>query len=559
MLIETAGGQGDPNRLIVPLDWTRPGSESWQQVVLAVARLPARVNQSDPKFGGTIVLNPGGPSGSGIDLVRWSAKGIQEIVDGEKHFEILSFDPRGTKYTTPSTTCFGLDEDRDVWGTHNNDAGSADDGPFSLSVKWALARGISQLCDQTSLGVFPDGSNIRQYVSTAQVAHDMVKLTEAIDEELKNATALAALQSAAPRDQTVLSNARVPLLNYWGYSYGTFLGNTFASMFPHRIGRIILDGVVDVADYSASGWLTNLQDNDLVWDFFFQWCFEARSRCALYDVGFQSASDIQAKFTMFTHFLKDNPLSVAHDGRIYLLTYSLFQTAMHYASYGPYQLWPNLAVGIHQVMKGDYEAFMLRHTVFPFFSPLLHNYNILDPFNNSTFPYPPGYSHGLEASTAILCGDGDDITSDTKADFFNYVAELKNQSALVGPNWSQITLLCRHWPKSQRPADRNRFTGPFGSKLKDYQNDGRSSPIMFIGNTADPVTPLRNAVSMAKLHEGSKILVQNAPGHCSGVNIPSNCTWKAISDFFNHGALPENGTRCEVDWKPWDFVPPQFD
>ncbi|RMD40430.1 hypothetical protein DV735_g4689, partial [Chaetothyriales sp. CBS 134920] len=556
-------------RLLVPLDWNNPGSEPWQQVALAVVRLPATVNQSDPQFGGTIVLNPGGPSGSGVDLVRRSASGIQEIVDGEKHFEILAFDPRGTKYTTPTTACFPQDADRDRWTTHSNDAGSVDDGPFSLSVKWALVQGLGQLCDQTNLGVFPDGSNIRQYVSTLQVAYDLVRLTEVIDEELENATARARAQGQGPTDlhaatpppdQTVLVNARVPLLNYWGYSYGTFLGNTFASMFPNRIGRIILDGVVDSDDYSAAGWLTNLQDNHRVWEFFFQWCFEAGPACALYDPTFQNASDIEAEFKVFASFLQDNPLSVVHDGRVYILTYFGLQKAMHSASYGPYQLWPRLAAGIQQVVKGDYAGFHANISFFPFFPstpPLLENYNILDPFDNLT-SRPSGYPHVLEAQTAILCGDGDDISSDTKADFLDYVSELKNQSALVGPSWAQITLLCRHWPKSQRPLNRNRFTGPFGSQLQDYQDDGRSSPILFIGNTADPVTPLRNAVKMSRLHEGSKVLIQNSPGHCSGVSIPSNCTWTAISDFFNYGSLPENGTRCEIDAKPWDPVPPQF-
>jgi TAP-like protein len=75
---------------------------------------------------------------------------------------------------------------------------------------------------------------------------------------------------------------------------------------------------------------------------------------------------------------------------------------------------------------------------------------------------------------------------------------------------------------------------------------------LFIGNTADPVTPLRNAVKMAAGHEGATVLIQDAPGHCSGTTIPSNCTWNVIKDFFNYGKLPKNGTLCEVDWKPWD-------
>jgi TAP-like protein len=66
------------------------------------------------------------------------------------------------------------------------------------------------------------------------------------------------------------------------------------------------------------------------------------------------------------------------------------------------------------------------------------------------------------------------------------------------------------------------------------------------------VTPVRNAINMAKEHEGARVLVQDAPGHCSGQQIPSRCTWGVISDFFNHGRLPEEGKVCGVDQKPWD-------
>ena len=541
-------------RYLVPLDWTHLGLEKWKEVALAVARLPAKVNQSDPSFGGTVVLNPGGPSGSGVDLLRWAGRGIQEIIDGEKHFEILAFDPRGTKYSTPSTACFESDEDRELWMLQNSDVGSVDEGKFSLDVRWALLQGFSTLCDQTNLGVLPDGTNIRQYVSTSQVAYDMVKLTDAIAEEL---TYSLASQPRTTSSQQILSDYRVPVLNYWGYSYGTYLGNTYASMFAGRTGRMILDGVVDAPDYTATGWSSNLQDNDKVWDFFYQWCLDAGPACALYDDTIEKSSDLQAKLILFADFLRNNPMSIVDDGKVYLLTYSDLQATMHFASYGPYQVWPWLAISLQQLMQGNAEAFISLHQTSsssksPFFPQL--GDNILDPFNKHATPYPPGYSHGLEASTSILCGDGEDITSDTKADFLSYLSLLKNQSTLVGPNWAQITLSCRQWPNSQRPAKRNRFTGPFTSKWEEYQQDGRASPLLFIGNTADPVTPLRNAVKMAAQHENASVLIQNTPGHCSGVTIPSNCTWKAISDYFNYGKLPTNGTVCEVDWQPWDHI-----
>jgi hypothetical protein len=91
-----------------------------------------------------------------------------------------------------------------------------------------------------------DGPNIKQYMTTALVARDMLQIVE------KHATWVAKqlvkrqLPSDVPREEPDLA-VYVPeaaKLQYWGFSYGTFLGSTFASMFPDRVGRFVLDGVV---------------------------------------------------------------------------------------------------------------------------------------------------------------------------------------------------------------------------------------------------------------------------------------------------------------------------
>ena len=542
-------------RLTLALEWAAEPSNS-NEVILAVARLPAKVNESDPSFGGTVVLNPGGPSGSGVDIVRWVGPGVQEIIDGEKHFEILSFDPRGVKYTTPSSACFEEDADRDMYLLQSRAVGSVDDSEFSLNTKWALAQGLGQLCESSNLGNFPDGSNIRQYVSTALIARDMVNLTDAIEEHRLHA--LSSLKPETDKQKVMHEASKVPLLNYWGYSYGTYLGNTFASMFPDRIGRMILDGVVDAPDYTATGWTSNLQDNDKVWLKFFEWCFEAGPKCALYDSHVRSPNDLAFKLDEYMDHLQDNPLPLIYSDNIYQFTYFDLASQMHYASYGPHQIWPLLALGLSALIQGDPTTLLsltnsLTSSSTPSQPPTPPFIPLLSPFNNRTIPFPPGYPHGLEASTAILCGDGADITASSKPSYYQYLQLLKSESKLIGPIWAQITLWCRHWPASQRPAERNRFTGPWTSRLSYY--DSRASPLLFIGNTADPVTPLRNAFKMAAQHEGARVLVQDTPGHCSGTNIPSKCTWNVISEFFNSGKMPEHGSICGVDWKPWDQHP----
>lgn len=544
------------SRLLVPLDWQNSTTD--KQVTLAVARLAAKVDPSDSTFGGTIIVNPGGPGGSGVDLLMWSGAGIQEIVDGDKHFEILSFDPRGIHHTSPMASCFEEDGARSRFEIVDVSAGSVEDSASSLNTKWALAEGLGKLCSSTDAGVWPDGTDIRQYVSTLQVAYDMLHLTEVIEEErILSRYEVGVVTEAA---QQIVKTKPQPLLNYWGFSYGTYLGNTFASMFPDRIGRMILDGVVDASDYTASGWRTNLQDNHKVWRLFHQWCFEAGPRCLLNDNSTKEWTQIESKVDKFLNHLKSNPLSIVFRHRIYLLRYFDLEKLMHSASYAPWQVWPLLAQGLAALIQGDTSTFT---SLFEFSTWIPRPSNLpplqlLNPFNNHSAPYPPSYPSGLEASIAILCGDGEDITSESKSDYLSYLDELLDQSQLIGPVWAEITLHCRSWPKSARPSSRNRFTGPFGTKAHERgtgKDDG-TGLMLFIGNTADPVTPLQNAYKMAEGHEGKGVglLVQETPGHCSGVNIPSQCTWGVISRFFNNAELPERDKRCEIDWKPWDMV-----
>jgi pimeloyl-ACP methyl ester carboxylesterase len=303
-------------RLSVPLDWTN--ASNGNEVAIAVVKLPAKVPVTDSTFAGSIILNPGGPGGSGTDDLQYKGRTIQNIVDGDKHFEIISFDPRGVHRTTPSPICFKTNEARELFQEVNKFAGGAD-VRSSLDVKWALAQGFGDICRNTSHGIYPNGDDIKQFVSTALVAYDMVRLIDAIEKERIESSSYSVSSGQRRLGQSMSST---PLLNYWGFSYGTYLGNTFASMFPHRIGRMILDGNVDADDYAATGWSTNLVDNNLVWRKFFEWCFEAGSKCALFDRQAESSLSLHAKTIDLFEKVKSDPMPyVDSQGRIKVLTY----------------------------------------------------------------------------------------------------------------------------------------------------------------------------------------------------------------------------------------------
>ncbi|KAK5089962.1 hypothetical protein LTR05_000130 [Lithohypha guttulata] len=542
-------------RLLVPLDWTNSSNPNFAAV--ALTRVPAVVPRNDSTFAGSILINPGGPGGSGIDEVIWSGYGVRdEIVDnpGKQHWEIVGWDPRGVHHTTPGLTCFGSDWDRQIWQYRDWAVGQLGSNDHALDIKWATHESLANLCAESKIGKFEDDANMHQFVSTALTARDMVAIVDALQAEQKSLS--SSIQSANHVLQQPVRPEKPALLNYWGWSYGTYLGNTFASMFPNRVGRIILDGNVDPIDYTATGWLSNLYDNNKNLHWFYYSCFHAGKKCAFFDSNTTSLSDLEKKMHTLLNRLRNNPLAVAHNGSADLVTYDDMANLIHGAAYAPRYFWPDVAQVAQDLLNNNGTSIIkyLKSLQIPQSpntntptSPDDHKSLVL---NNETLPYPPDYSGGLEGAISILCGDGESLNGLTKHDWKQRFSQLNNQSAIAGPFWAAIPFMCQHWPSSLRPADQNRFKGPFQSRLADY--DERASPLLFIGNTADPVTPLRNAIGNSRHHEGSRVLTQDSPGHCAGPVNPSTCTFEVIRSFFANGTLPEIGKVCTIDGSPWD-------
>jgi len=192
--------------------------------------------------------------------------------------------------------------------------------------------------------------------------------------------------------------------------------------------------------------------------------------------------------------------------------------------YFPFATFRSLAQGLAELAAGNGTA------IFKMMTP--------SPFECSGDP-SNGLKNALEAEVAILCNDGEDIPSDLQSAQKHY--EAMSKMSEFGNRWASIRIHCAGWPKFPK----NHFQGPFEANT--------SHPILLIGNTADPVTPLWAANKMSLGFNNSIVLTQNSSGHCS-ISAPSLCTIKYVRQYFMDGTLPKPGTVCQPNLKPFDVV-----
>ncbi|KAK2765147.1 hypothetical protein FQN54_008846 [Arachnomyces sp. PD_36] len=197
--------------LDVPLDYTHPedGDLSLQLI---------KVNATKEPVLGSILFNPGGPGGSGVEDVAQKGHIYDEILGGQ--YDLIGFDPRGVGQTLPFICGLNWTEAPSAQQSHiqrRKEVVDQDIAEIFKSTGWDDAKFTAEGCYQAQQ---QNGS----YLSTAFVARDMLEIVDALGED--------------------------GMLRFWGQSYGTYLGQTFAAMFPDRIDRMVLDSVVDAPDYA---------------------------------------------------------------------------------------------------------------------------------------------------------------------------------------------------------------------------------------------------------------------------------------------------------------------
>lgn len=537
-------------RLLVPLDYNDPDPVA--QIALAVIRRPAKVPLTSSKYGGAVIINPGGPGGSGVAQQLTMGAYIQQVVDAGdgperadskgKFFDIISFDPRGVNHTTPTIACFPDNASRQRWDLQTTAEGLLGSSTGSLRSKWRRARAIAEGCS-ARLG------QLAEHVNTVPVARDIVSIIERHGEWRESHVKKLLHRNCPNAEESDVfkrlswKRGNEPLL-YWGFSYGTLLGSTFASMFPSRVERMALDGVVDADDYYSGSWMKNLEDTDKILANFYRYCSDAGpADCPLWRPDGPLA--IQKTHDHLLSAIRDDPLSVPGTSKRgpELITWTDIKLLVAYSVYSPLQFFPLLAELLEDLTHGngsqfaDYKTGNQLQLCTDRREPAGETCEV--PFSHACVL--PGWSP-YDVSSAVLCTDAapENVQFD-ESTFADYWATLQNQSSSMGDFWAQTRLSCAGWTARAKW----RAQTPIGSG-----GNATRHGILFIGNTYDPVTPLMNARRMAERFQGASLLQQDSEGHGS-FSEPSTCTAKTIRRYFQTREPAEAGLVCQPDRRPF--------
>jgi pimeloyl-ACP methyl ester carboxylesterase len=437
--------------LTVPLDYQDPDAKSIQ---LAVLKVPAQGRRI-----GSLVVNPGGPGGSGVQYA--AAGSLQFGGPLSDAYDIVGFDPRGVGQSD-GIECLGTKEmDRLVAFDPDPD----DD---------AERNQMDQLIRQFGQGCLDHSGDVTRHMSTEEAARDMDILR-------------AALGSRK--------------LDYLGASYGTFLGATYADLFPDHVGRFVLDGAVDPSLSNEQATLDQAGGFETALRAYMKDCVDSGS-CFLGD----TVDAAQQRIKTFLASVEKKPLPTDDDRD---LAIGLAMTGIWLPLYVK-QYWPELSKALEQAFDGDGSGLLA----------------LSDQYTNRG---PGGYAdNSMEALYAVNCLDHDDTipTKDVPAHF----AQFEQVAPVFGRAFAYGLSTCSNWPVQ---------TGKHTVAL----DAAGAPPIVVIGTTRDPATPLKWAQGLAAQLESGQLITRDGDGHTAFMR-GNSCVDEAVESWLIEGAVPEPDLKC---------------
>ena len=443
--------------LEVPIDYQNPQGDT---IELALVKVPAKKRS---KRLGSLVVNPGGPGASGVDYARAAdvivGKGVRDAYD------VVGFDPRGVGRSAPIDCVSDSALDAFLGGDPTPDDSVEEE---ALAQR---ARAFAESCGATA-------GPLLRHVSTREAARDMDVLRAALGEEK---------------------------LTYLGASYGTFLGSTYADLFPKHVGRMVLDGVVPpdlTLEESNLGQAKGFERATRAWA---AYCVD-KGDCPLGD----SVDQVMQGLRTFLSSVDQSPLSRTGDNAVPMLTEGWASLGIAIAMYDP-GAWQYLIDAMGQAVEGDGTSLM----------QLADQYAHRNPGGQ--------YSDNLmEVIFAVNCLDRPE--TDDLAERRRMAEEARAQAPTWGPYLVWSSLPCGFWPIE-----------PTGVPKK-VAAEG-ADPIVVIGTTRDPATPYEWSVRLRDQLAHAALITFDGDGH-TAYTRSNKCVDRAVDAYYLKGTMPKDGLRC---------------
>ena len=433
----------------VPIDYANPADGAMQ--ISAIRKLATGTAI------GSLVLNPGGPGGSGIEYTTYAEFVVSETL--RENFDIVGFDPRGVGASTP-VECLNDEQ------TENYIAldGSPDD-QTEVDQAQAMSELFAKSCATNSPETF-------KFLDTVSATRDIDILRELLGDEK---------------------------LNWLGKSYGTFLGATYADLFPERVGRMLLDGAIDPT-------LTNEQLSygqalgfELALERFVDDC-STKSDCPLSASGSAGVSEVGDLLVN----LDANPITL-DDGRQF--TQAMGTLGIVGSLYDKQYGWPELRTNLGLAFEGDFSGLA---TSVDFYTGRQSNGTFKDNSN--------------DAIAAINCLDRPDRATTEKT------VALASEWKIVAPNfgeylaWSNIS--CSYWQAEATGTP------------KEITASGTPT-ILVVGTVNDPATPYAWSQALASQLSKGVLLTLDGDGHTAYYQ-GSKCIDEIVDNFYLTGEAEVN-------------------
>ena len=420
---------------------------------------------------GSLIVNPGGPGGSGVDYA-YNAEYVfdPDVLD---RYDIVGFDPRGVNRSAP-IECL-TDEETDE--SYASDA--KPDTQEELDKALADSQDFINKCQ--------DANEFLNHYSTAEAARDMDILRAALGDKK---------------------------INYFGKSYGTYLGTLYAQFFPEKVGRMVLDGALDPNISVLDQNISQAIGFDKALDAFLADCAK-QDDCPLPKNKQEATAAIIALLTNAAANPLPRKTKVENDKRT--ATESLIVLGTASALYDDVDGWPKLRTAFLEGQRGFGDTFL----------DLADQYSGRSPDGTYT-------SNELDSGVIIDCLDWPDTRSveKTKEDAKRFT----DAAPVFGPYLAYTNIACKY------------LTPPTKDKLTRSTNkiiSIKTAPIIVIGTTRDPATPYEWSVGLNQIFNNSKLISLDADGH-TGQGRGSACVDEAVDSYLLQGKSPKKNLTCSL-------------